>query len=92
MEMYIKPWSKEAERIFQELQRNRSTYSENIQLSREIGRHCKDLIDNDFLDISRSEKKRRTWYNIPHDVGIMPDYPSNSQYRKFMKFKFFKIY
>jgi len=71
--MYVKPWSKDAERILRQLSYTGRAYStNNSRLPREFGMKCKDIINSDFLDIAtiRNKKERRTWFITPPDVAI----------------------
>lgn len=80
--MYIKPWSKESERILRQLTRNGKAYTKDLKLTRAFGRRYPEIIDADFLDIGRIEKKRKSVFVLGEDTGIMP---------KKGKFVFFKI-
>ena len=56
-----KPWSKEAENIFKQLNYYGRAYTTNKKLPREFGMKCKDIINNDMLDIATiRNKKHRT--------------------------------
>ena len=73
--MYIKPWSKESERILKQLSNNGKGFiCNNNQIPREFGMKCKDIIGLDFLDIAtiRNKKTRRTWFITPPDVKVIP--------------------
>lgn len=88
--MFIKPWSKEAENIFQQLSRNGRAYTKNNpQLSREFGMKCKELIQNDLLDIAtiRNKRERRTWFITPPDIMVVPKYHEKGLSFHFKRFK-----
>jgi len=69
---FIKPWSKEAEKIFNRLCRDMVTYTDDINLSRQVGRMCDDLVRQDYLDIARIDRKKKTAIIKPPGVVIFP--------------------
>jgi len=84
--MNIKPWSKEAERILKQLNYSGRAYTTDKKLPREFGMKCKDIINDDMLDIAtiRNKKTRRTWFITPPDVVVTP---RQNKYQ-FKRFKF----
>jgi len=73
--MFVKPWSKESERILRQLSfTGRASIIDNNKLPREFGMKCKDILDQDFLDIAtiRNKKIKRTWFITPPDVTVVP--------------------
>jgi len=73
--MFIKPWSKESERVLRQLSfAGRAYITNNSKLPREFGMKCDEIVRSDFLDIAttRNKKERRTWFIIPPDVAVVP--------------------
>jgi len=85
--MNIKPWSKEAENILKQLNQYGKAYTTDTKrLPKQFGIHCKDIINNDLLDIAtiRNKKTRKTWFITPPDVSVTP---KQNKYQ-FKRFKF----
>lgn len=70
--MYIKPWNKESERILRHLTKNGKAWTKDVTLTRAFGRRCPEIIDNDFMDIGRIEKKNKSVFVLGEDIQIMP--------------------
>ena len=70
----IKAWSKDAERIFDRLSRDSVAYTNDIKLTQIFGIRCKELIDNDWLDIAHIKKKKKTVFIKPPQVVIFPKF------------------
>ena len=71
--MFKRPWSKEAERVFEQIHKYGRAYTHNNpRLPREFGMKCKDIINNDYLDVTtvRNKKQRRTWFITPPDITV----------------------
>jgi hypothetical protein len=86
----VKPWSKEIEKIFKQLQKNNGrTFTHNVNINRELGRRCPQLIDKNYLDVSpASHKKKRYWINLLPDTVIESRPVRNRD--KFIKYDFIK--
>lgn len=70
-----KPWSKEAEKIFKQLNYYGKAYTTDTKkLPKQFGIRCKDLIEQDMLDIAtiRNKRERKTWFITPPDVTVTP--------------------
>ena len=70
-----KPWSKEAEKIFKQLNYYGKAYTTDTkQLPKQFGIKCKDIINQDLLDIAtiRNKKTRKTLFVTPPDVIVKP--------------------
>lgn len=87
----IRPWNKEAERILRQLARYGRTYTTDPKLPRVFGRKYQSIIDADLIDISRSDKKRRTWFVLPPDVGLAPIGIFDSRSERRPLFRFFRL-
>ena len=86
--MFVKPWNKEAERILKQLSMNGRAYiKNNPQLPREFGMKCKEIINNNFLDIAtiRNKKERRTWFITPPDTMVISKFSKRGPYYFFKK-------
>ena len=85
----VKPWSNEIEKIFKQLQKNGRAFTHNVNINRELGRRCPQLIDKNFIDVSpRSYKKSRYWINLLPDT-VIEARPMRTK-DKFLKFSFIK--
>jgi len=71
-QFYVKPFNKEHERIFRHLMKNNIAYTNDIKISRSFGRHYPRLINEDWVDIARIEKKKRTLFASPPEIRIIP--------------------
>lgn len=87
--MFVKPWSKDAERVLKQLSYSgRAFVTENQRLPREFGVKCKEIINHDYLKVAttRNTKNRETWFITPPDVMVIPK-PGNRginfHFRKF---------
>ena len=88
--MFTKSWSKESERILRQLSYSGRAYTTNNQkLPREFGMKCKEIIDQDFLEIAttRNKKTRRTWFITPPDIMVIPKPGDRGTYFHFRKYK-----
>lgn len=70
--VYVKPWSKEAEKILNRVMRNGRADVFNIDMTRSFGRHCSEAIDKGFLEIARIEKKKKTVILRGENVVMFP--------------------
>jgi len=70
--VFVKPFNKEHERIFRHLMKNNIAYTNDVELSRNFGRHYHSLIDDGWMDIARITKKKRTIIAIPPNIRIVP--------------------
>lgn len=63
----IKPWNLEATKLFERMCRDGKAHTNNHNLTRQLGIHCKDLIDFEVLDIARTNnrKKNNRTYILP---------------------------
>ena len=71
--MFVKPWNKEADNILKQISKYGKAYTKDTKgLPIQFGHKCKDLINNDFLDIAtiRNKHEKRTWFIIPHDIIV----------------------
>lgn len=88
--MFVQPWSKEAERILKQLSNYGRGFSRNNQkLPREFGMKCKDVVNNNFLDIATTKHKEpsTTWFITPPDVLVKPRYKKGKFGFEFKRFK-----
>ena len=91
--MYVKPWSSESERILRRLVKNGKAYTPNNTLTRTFGRKYPELIDNNFLDIGRIDKKKESIIATRENVVVVPKPSFNGgPQSKFPKFHFYKIF
>lgn len=91
--MFVRPWNKDAERVLNQLVKdNRHFIKNDRSLHLQFGKHCKDIIDNGFLDITttRNRRERRTYFIIPPNKEIIPIRHKRGINFHF-KDKFFKI-
>jgi len=84
----VKPWSKDIENIFKRLQKDGRAFTHNVNISREIGRRCPDLVNMDYIDLSPSHKKKRYWINLLPNT-VIEEKPIKDR-DKFLKFSFIK--
>ena len=70
--MFVRPWSKEAERVLKQLSKNGKAYSINPKLPREFGMKCKDIFHQDLLDVAsiRNKKKRKNIFVTPPGIIV----------------------
>lgn len=68
------PWSKEVERMFDNIARIGKYYTEDIQFTRNLGRRAPDLFDeqNGYMDIARIGKSRKSVVIPRPGVQIVP--------------------
>lgn len=73
--VYIKPWSKESERILYQLTKNGKAFCFDTKMPSDFGRRCKDIINKDFLDIATTKYRTKKWKTIfvtPPDTIVVP--------------------
>lgn len=88
--MYVKPWNKESENILKQLSMNGRAFTRDTKgLPVQFGHRCKELINNDLLDIAtiRNKKERKTWFITPPDVIVKPKYGNRGSFYHFNRFK-----
>ena len=90
--VFVKPWNKEAERIFRQLAKDQRAYTKNNKITRKLGRSYPELFDNGFMDIGRIDRKNESIIVLRPGIGIAPVPPKPSIPSKFLKFQFFRIY
>jgi hypothetical protein len=56
----VKPWSKEAERMFKQMCKDGKAFTLDNGLSKSFGIKCKELIELDLLDIARTRNRKKT--------------------------------
>ena len=91
--MYVKPWSKDAERCFRDLVKERVAYTDNIMFTRSFGRKHPELTDKDngFIDIGRIDKRNKSVITLRPHVSLIPIESSSSRPKR-LKFRFYKIF
>lgn len=91
--MFVKPWSKDAERCFRDLVKWRNAYVDDIKFTRNLGRTHPELTDknNGFIDIGRIDKTNRSVVTLRKHVSLIPIESSSSRSRN-LKFRFYKIF
>lgn len=91
--MFVKPWSKEVEKYFKRLAKDRLFYTKDINFTRNLGRKYPELFDknNGFMDIGRIEKRNESIVVVRPGSIVVPLEEPDWRRRKFTKFKFFKI-
>jgi len=89
--LFVKPWDEKSKRIMDQIVKNGKAYTKDITVSRAFGRYYPELIDNDFLDIGRIDKKRETMFVTRPNVIVVPVSLPTSRKSK-MKYKFHKIF
>jgi len=70
--MYIKPWSKDSERILRQLTKNGKAYTTDLKLTRAFGRRCPEIIDANFMDIGRIDKKKKSVFVLGENIVTVP--------------------
>lgn len=74
--MFIRPWSKDAERILKQLSLNNGrAYTPNRLISREFGKKYPSLFDEGYLDVAYtrySKRNDKTIFVTPPDVMVIP--------------------
>lgn len=90
--MYIRPWNKESERIFQQLARYGRAYTDDMNFVRSFGRRYSQFIDDDFMHVAHIKKKRKSIIVTPPKVNLIPIPTPTSQHTKFRKYQFYKIF
>jgi len=79
----VKPWNKKEYDIFHRVSQIGRADFHDIDLSRSIGRHYQDLINDGYLEIARVDKKKKTIILPGENVRIIPQKG---------KFNFYKIF
>ena len=76
IDLYIRPWSKEADNILKMLSKNGRAYTKDTKsLPKQFGLRCKEPLEHDMLDIAtiRNKKEKKTWFIIPPDIKLIPN-------------------
>ena len=81
--VYVKPFKKIDRDIFDRLMIKGRYDVFDTNLTRNFGHKYKEIIDADFLEIARVEKKRKSIIQLTEDARIMP---------KNGKYFFYKIF
>jgi len=85
----IRPWSKESERILNQIAKDGKAYTSNMQFTRAFGRKHPTIFDknNGFLDIARIEKRGESVILPRSDIRLipLPDRPGEAVKLKFKK-------
>ena len=92
--MKINPKTKEVERLFRRLAKDKIGYIDDITFSRNLGRWYPELFDehNGFMDIARIDKRKKSVVIIRPNAGIAPIESNSSRKRRFTRFQLFKIF
>jgi len=86
--MMVKPWCKEAEDYFRRLAKDRVVYIKDTTFTRNFGRRYSKLINKDYLDIGRIDRKKESVITLRPGVNIEP----LELNRKNLKFKFNRLF
>jgi hypothetical protein len=81
--MFVKPWDEKSRKILEQLTRDGKTYTTDIEITRAFGRYFPELEDNEFLDIARVDRKKKTWFVAYPNVRVRS--------YKNKKFEFYKF-
>jgi len=90
--MFVRPWDEASKRIMDQITQNGKAFTKDINTSRAFGRRYPELIDNDFLDIGRINKKKETVFVTRPNVKVVPIPTRMSRNTKWAKYKFYKIF
>lgn len=90
----VKPWDEIDRKFFRRITKDRIFYTNDIDLSRSLGRRYPSLFDkeNGFMDIGRIKKTNSSMIALRPNSYIMPLPPSITNTKKNFRFKFYKIY
>jgi len=83
----------EYDKYFKRLLKDRVSYIEDINITRNLGKKYPDLFDEDngFMDIARIKKRNVSALVLRPGAGLAPMTPNSSTNRK-KKYKFFRIF
>ena len=90
--MFVRPWDEASKRIMDQITQNGKAFTKNIDVPRAFGRRYPQLIDNDFLTIAHSSKKKESVFVTKPNVRVMPMPVRASRSVKWAKYKFYKIF
>lgn len=70
----IRPWSKESEKILNQIAKDGKAYTSNIQFTRAFGRKHPSIFDKDngYLDIARINKSNKSVILPRSDIRLIP--------------------
>jgi len=93
----IRPWSKESERILNQIVKDEKAYTSNMQLTRAFGKKHPEIFDKDngFLDIARIEKRNESIILPRSGIKLIPleEFPSEEIKLRFKKkYGFIRIF
>jgi hypothetical protein len=89
--MFIKPWSKESENILKQISLYGKAFTKDTKsLPIQFGHRCKNIINQDLLDIAtiRNKREKRTWFITPPDIIVVPKYGNHGVFFHFRRNKF----
>lgn len=69
--MFIRPWSKESERILHDLSKDKISITKNNGLAREFGHKCPELFNKGLLDVATtrySKREDKTFFVTRSDI------------------------
>lgn len=80
--VFVDPWNKKSLSIFKQLSLNGRAYSKDIKFIVDFSRReqIRDIVHKDFLDISRCDTKKRTWFVVPPDIEVVPKSVKRSRF------------
>ena len=91
--MLVKPWDKASKHILDQLVHNNGkAFTNDVEIPRAFGRRYPELIENDFLTIARSDRKKESVFVTKPNIMVIPMSISSSQNTRWMKYKFHKIF
>ena len=87
--MYVKPWSSESLGVLQQLSISGRAYTTNMPFVRKFAsqKPIRELINNDFLDISHNHKKKRSVFTVRPDIMVIPKPGERGMNFHFRRFK-----
>lgn len=71
--MFIRPWDEHSKRLLDQLVKDGRAWTDDIKISRKFGLRHPELEKFDFMDISRTDRKKKTWFVTYPNVRIKPD-------------------
>ena len=84
---YIRAWDKLSERLLKQLNRDTRVYVKEPKIVREFGYKCSHLIDNDYMDIGRIDKKKQSIIALRPEVMTFPKISKGMLQLHFKKIK-----
>ncbi len=92
--MKINPKTKQVEKLFRRLAKDKIGYVDDINFTRNLGRWYPELFDenNGFMDIARIDKRRTSVVVVRPGFGVAPLESSSSRKRRFIRFELFKLF